>query len=184
MSEQSKVPIKIRKNPQKYLGPSQVPAVLGYDSFMNADELRDRIENGHVKIYTSAQRCGIRKESGVIQQYQNQTSDQVQKAHFIVDTNDCPRLGGIGDALVGTEGGLEVKCSGRSDVFMKYKIQAVCYMYLYHRRWWDIAVHNTGTEQTEYTRLYWVDFRDTWYNYWYPKIIEFCNETSWKKELR
>lgn len=180
--------------PQKYLGPSQVCTVLGYNNFQTTEELQDRIQHGYTVTPNPSLDFGQKYERAGIQAYIRATGHTVKRAGFAVDPQ-CGHFGGICDGLINDDpegpGGIEVKCTkGDPVVYVSHKIQAVCYMYLYRRAWWDIAVCQinvhpdtddaTGGIQSvrlAIKRIYWEDYKDTWEKKWYPKIRDFIRET-------
>lgn len=179
--------MKLFKKPQKYLGPSQVHTVLGYDNFMTTDELRDRMENGYtIEIAPdSPLRLGQKYERKCRGLYIRTTGIPVKRAQFI----SKGRLGGIADGLV-QDGGLEIKCqfNGRPPkVQFKHKVQAVTYMHLYDREWWDIMVCSIDTEKEDVQaiieRVYRTSYHETWTNKWYPCIIEYMDSVNWHTPL-
>jgi hypothetical protein len=101
------------------------------------------------------------------------------------------RFGGCGDGLIGENGGLEIKCQykgGRDPVvYIDYKLQAVSYMFLYKRQWWDIMVcsinHDDGVEVIV-ERIYWSNYEDKWTKEWYDEIKQFCQSVHWADKVR
>lgn len=173
-------PIMVRKKPQTYLGPSQVATILEKNPFTTPDELRANMEGGYLMEYTPSIKKGNQQEETILAQYRKATGNRTAKPKFVTD-NTCPRLGGIADALVGTDGGVEIKCSQRSTVYLRYKIQAVTYMYLYRRAWWDIVVATDNDIVIQ--RIHWKDYEQTWKTSWFPKIVLFCASVKWAKKV-
>ena len=177
-------PIMIQRRPATYLGPSQVAAVLGKDPFMESRLLKERMEQGYLQEETAALKRGRRYEKTILSLYSDQTGLVPLQARFVTDPH-TPRFGGIADALL-IGGGIEVKCSGgQPQVYETYRIQAVCYMFLYRRSWWDIVVCNPEVSSTLIIeRIHWRDYVDRWHNEWYPLIKEFINNVQWARPLR
>lgn len=174
------------KKPQKMLGPSQVSTVLGYNQFDTIDELRKRMENGYVREIKKNITAGLNDEPRCRSLYEKEYNTHVDRCPFVKDP-DC-RFGGCGDGLVGMDGGLEIKCQyqlGLHDpvIYFDHKIQAVAYMFLYKRQWWDIMVAKINKDvdsvQVVVERLYWSSYSDIWNNKWYPLIKDFCRSIKW-----
>lgn len=176
--------MKLFKKPQRYLGPSQVHTVLGYDNFSTPEELRDRMEHGYTMEITpdSPIKLGQKFERKCRGLYTRTTGTSVKRAHFV----SKGRLGGIADGLIADNGGLEIKCqfNGRPPkVQFKHKVQAVAYMFLYQREWWDIIVCSIDTEtedvQAVIERIYWNSYRKTWNEKWLPCVTTYVESVSW-----
>lgn len=171
--------------PQKMLGPSQVSVVLGYSPFLTASELRLRMEHGYEQDMTNEvfKEAGCKDEPRCRKLYTATYGLAVTKCPFVKDSQ-C-RFGGYGDGLIGKDGGLEIKCQYNKGpvMYFEYKVQAVAYMFLYKRQWWDIMVchidRNTDTADAIVERLYWKDYEQVWGDEWYPKIKEFCGSVKW-----
>jgi len=179
--------------PQKMLGPSQVSVVLGYSKFQTREELQNRIENGTTEQQhkNDPKYRGCTDEPKALSLYRKYTGDTVHRCAFAVDPHNR-RFGGIGDGLVGSDGGVEVKCQyGNRDpmVYMDHRIQAVCYMYLYRRPWWDIIVCSIAHNETQQSgnvsaiieRVYFADYQQIWDTEWYPAIRKFTDGIKWRR---
>lgn len=173
------------KRPQKMLGPSQVSTVLGYSRFDTPDVLRNKMENGYTREICSKRVSGTRDEPRCRALYTKETGNTVIKCHFVKDETLNKRFGGCGDGLVGENGGLEIKCqySGNEpNVYFDYKIQAIAYMYLYKRQWWDImvcSIDNNDSVNVVIERIYWNTYSQVWKEKWYPQIAAFCESIKW-----
>lgn len=173
------------KRPQKLLGPSQVSIVLGFSPFDTPDGLRDKLEHGYTRKVSTACQSGIRDEPRCRAHYIKTQGTPVRRCPFARDAN-C-RFGGCGDGLIGDDGGLEIKCQYQKGpgqgpkVYHDYKVQAVAYMYLYGRIWWDIMVCSINNNYCDAVieRVYWKDYAETWRKDWYPKIRKFCESVNW-----
>lgn len=181
--------MKLFKKPQRYLGPSQVHTALGYDNFMTPDELRERMEHGYVTDIqaNSPLKLGQRYEKKCRGLYTRTTGIPVQKARFTFKG----RLGGVADGLLCGNGGLEIKCqfNGRPPkVQFKHKVQAITYMYLYQREWWDIMVCSIDVETEDVKavieRVHWGSYLNTWTEKWLPQAISFMESVNWHDQSR
>jgi len=176
-------PIFVKKRAATLLGPSQVSAVIGCDPFMDAGTLKDRMENGYIQQQTTALQRGVQYESLLLSLYSHLCGLKPLKARFAIDPA-MPRFGGIADALISKDGGVEIKCcNGTPKVYDTYRIQAVCYMFLYQRGWWDIMVANPDTKENIVERLYWKDYAEQWSDSWYPQIRTFIATVKWARPL-
>lgn len=173
------------KRPQKMLGPSQVVTVLGYSPFQTAEQLKDQMENGYLRDICSKRTAGTRDESRCRTLYIKETGNKVKKCNFVKDQDLNGRFGGCGDGLVDNDGGLEIKCQYTGQVpklYFSYKLQAVAYMYLYKRQWWDImvcSIDSNDKAQVIIDRIYFKDYEQSWNNAWYPSICKFCYSVKW-----
>lgn len=174
------------KRPQKMLGPSQVSAALGYSKFDTPETLRKKLEEGYTREIRSSLSAGRRDEPRCRALYARETGAQVHRGRFMIDPHNS-RFGGICDGLIGKDGGVEIKCQygtmEQPRVYFDYKLQAVAYMYLYGREWWDILVCRIDTEdnvRVVIERLYWSSYQDKWENHWYPQICQFTAGVQWK----
>jgi hypothetical protein len=178
------------KNPQKFLGPSQVATVLGYNNYETMKDLRIKMEQGYTQPIKDCMRAGVKHESSCRTLYARETSLKVRKAPFVVDPL-CSRLGGIADGLIGKDGGLEIKCQySKPDqppcMYFSYKIQSVVYMYLYKRDWWDIMVckvKDGADVNAIIERVYFADYENAWKK-WYPLICAFIESVKWHDLLK
>jgi hypothetical protein len=178
------------KRPQKMLGPSQVATVLGYSNFDTPDELRHKMENGYTREICPKRNAGTRDEPRCRARYQSDTGSRVLRAPFVKDgagagavAGSVSRFGGCGDGLIGKDGGLEIKCQygdREPTVYFSHRVQAVAYMYLYKRQWWDIMVCSIRGE-TVVERIYWADYVGVWDSKWYPAIASFCESVNWAR---
>lgn len=196
---------------QKYLGPSQVHTALGYNKYEEPTKLKQKIEKGYDRktvcsIYTE---LGKKYELDILKLYykeQRRTTKQpirINKAKFAA----VDRLGGFADGIVHGDpegvGGVEIKCQFtpeeeatsethfRPNIKLNYRLQAICYMFLYNLPWWDIVcckmVMNCDNHpiscNVEIERLYWKSYKEQWYTYWYPQLLEFIEDTEWQRKL-
>lgn len=184
---------------QKYLGPSQVPTVLGLNKFETIRDLRDKLSNGYDKGDSRFSSLGKKYESLVLGHYYKYIKSEsigdiiVRKARFA----NKGKLGGFADGLVSGDpdgpGGVEIKCqftklTEPSYISMVYKIQAICYMYLYNCKWWDIACcklildDNDNLQQANLNveRIYFADYSRSWIGY-LKQINNFIETVDWKK---
>lgn len=177
----------------KYLGPSQVSTVLGYNKFQTAQQLADNICNGTKSKDTKFTRKGRQYESKVIKEY--------RKHHLNLRVrSDAPfrsksGIGGFADALVFDDhegnGGLEVKCQFKSEdcssvpvIYFNYKLQCLAYMYIYNCNWWDLACcriildeeDNPVNMHIKVNRIYAKDFKNKWIKDWLPRLKIFIDE--------
>lgn len=175
------------RRPQKMLGPSQVSVVLGFNKFQTVEQLKDRIENGYIRDMCKKRTAGTKDEERCRALYAKETNNRVYKCPFISDKECMNRFGGCGDGLVGNNGGVEIKCQyGERDpvIYFDHRVQAVAYMFLYEREWWDIivcSIRSDDSVEAIVDRIYWKDYNETWTNKWYPTIKQFCQSVDWKK---
>jgi predicted phage-related endonuclease len=180
-------PPKRLKKYRKYLGPSQFAVVLGLDDYQTAESLKDEIENGYVPSSTYATQYGNDNESIAIYYYQKLYNVATQKPLFVVDMNN-KHIGGICDALIDEETGLEIKCHIKDEnlltkIPMKYLLQLAGYMYLYKRKKWILmsATFNGDKTLNKYVvhTVTWDQVKDQWEQLWYPKIIQYVDAVKW-----
>jgi predicted phage-related endonuclease len=175
------------KKYRKYLGPSQYAIALGLDEYQTAETLRSEIENGYVPSDSYATRFGNDNESVAKYFYQKIFGRVIDCASFMVD-KDQKRFGGICDGLIGADTGIEIKCHVRDEnllkkIPLKYLIQLAGYMYLYKRSKWILmsCIFNTDQTVKKYVihEVTWSQVEKQWTEEWYPKLIEFVNQTKW-----
>lgn len=178
--------------PKKCIGPSQLAVVLGIsERFCTRNLLKTRLENGYMQDSpTDAMQFGIDHEQVARNFYQKHHKITVQKANFVRGAyfNKNYRLVGIADGLVGSNGGIEIKCHMNKDVCHKipsyYMTQIVAYMFLYKRQWWDFvscSFTDGKLKKCKIIRVYWKNHQNTWFQDWYPKIIEFIKSVKWQQ---
>lgn len=179
-------PCKKVKKYRKFIGPSQMAIVLGLDEYQTIDQLKDEIENGYVPSSNFATQYGNENESIAIYYYQKLKGVNTQKPRFIVDDMN-PHIGGICDALIDNETGLEIKCHVREQNLlnklpMKYLIQMAGYMYLYKRKKWILmsCCFNNDKTLNKYAlfEVTWDEVKEKW-NEWYQIITKFVSEVHW-----
>lgn len=179
-------PRKIKKYRQ-YLGPSQFACVLGLDQYQTADEMQSEIENGYEPTGNYATNMGNNQESIALYYYQKIYGDKITRPQFVTDQQN-PRIGGISDALLDTDTGLEIKCHVKRDnvltqIPIRYLIQMAGYMHLYQRKKWILMSCYFGKDQKlEYYAVHevtWDQVKDRWETEWYPRLVEFVNMVKW-----
>lgn len=174
----------------KYLGPSQVPTVLGYNKFQTAEQLADNIRNSTKDKDTIFTCKGRYYEHSIVRQYRKHHPDVHVNPN--VPFRSKSGIGGFADALVSGDpegdGGLEVKCQfkynrERSEpvIYFSYKLQCLAYMYIYNRNWWDLACCRIILDEQDkpvnmhvkVERVYASDFRNKWIRDWLPQLKQF-----------
>lgn len=172
---------------RKFIGPSQMGTIIGVDEFNNVTQLKDEIENGYVPNSNYATQYGINFESIAIYYYQKLTNTITKKPKFVVDQLN-KHVGGICDAIIDDDTGLEIKCHVKEENMLdklptKYLIQITGYMYLYNRKNWVLMSCCFNDDKTlkkyKLFKVTWDDVKDRWNNDWYPSIIQFVNSTKW-----
>lgn len=148
--------------------------VLGIsERFCTSALLKNRLEKGYMQeVPTDAMQFGIDNEQIARYFYQKYRKVNVKKADFVrgVCVNGKCRLVGIADGLIGTDGGIEIKCHMNKDVCHTipsyYMTQVVAYMFLYKRQWWDFvscSFIDGKLKKCKIIRVYWKNHRDTWF---------------------
>ena len=175
--------------PKRCIGPSQIGTVLGLNKWKDAATLKHELENGYYQVIRPCMTFGIEKESTAVRFYTKQTSNKVTKANF-KRAISC-RLIGIADGLIGSDGGLEVKCHMNGRVLDKipdnYLVQVVAYMFLYKRSWWHFMscgfdcsnLSKPHLVKCHIHKIYWKNHSNRWYKEWYPQIKKFINDVNW-----
>lgn len=171
--------------PKKCVGPSQLSSILGFNKWCDRSTLKKKLEEGYWDDSNERTDFGCQNESVVRAFYERYKKVTVQEAPFVRGCNG--RLVGKGDGLVGTDGGLEIKCHFTGDVLDTippyYMIQIVAYMFLYKRSWWDFmscSFQDGKLKKCKIIRVYWKNHMRTWENEWYPAIVTFIREVKWK----
>lgn len=183
MSEVSKTFISAKK----CVGPSKIASILGYDRWCNRETLKNRLENGYWSENKECLTFGNDKEPIARMFYEKYKNCRVSEAPF--ERDKTRRLVGKSDGLIGTDGGLEIKCHFNGKTLKSipdyYMTQVVAYMFLYKRTWWDFmscAFTDDGKlRKCNITRVYWKNHKDTWFREWYPEILKFIEEVKWAK---
>jgi len=172
---------------RKYIGPSQFATVLGLNEYQTPEALKNEIENGYVPTDTYATQFGNDHECVAIYYYQKLYNICVHKASFVVD-GENGRIGGIADALIDDNTGLEIKCHVGEDNLLtklpiKYLIQVTGYMYLYKKEKWVLMSATFHSDHTLHKYVIhvikWEQVKTKWEKEWYPKIIKYINELQW-----
>ena len=182
-------PLKKLKKYRKYVGPSQMATILNLDPYMTREQLKDEYENGYVIQEKSATQFGIDHEDTAIYYYQKLYHVTVKKPRFMVDVNN-PQIGGIADALIDEQTGLEIKCHVTEhnlltdkELPLKVLIQVAGYLYLYQRSKWIVmsCIFNPDNTLNKYTvhEVTWNQVKDRWNQDWYPTITQFTQEIKW-----
>ena len=177
---------------RKYLGPSEIPVILGCP-YSTPAELREKLENPTVFKSTPKIRMGMKLEKDMLQKYSS-TINSKSKLNIKFKSHD--RLGGRADGIY-DDGqvirGVEIKCQfvtsddNNDDpvIYDSYVQQSVAYMFLYQLEHWDVFCVrvNTDTKKSKILlkRLKWKDYEQTWRTNWYPKIKAFTDNVNWKK---
>lgn len=174
--------------PAKMLGPSNVGTVLGLNPWRTVDQLRCDMENGYTVNDTQNEfMCaGTRDESTVKALYTRETGRKIHSAGFRTDEKNS-RFGGCADGLLRGGGGIEIKCRYGTSINVAVRdidvVQAVSYMYLYGKRWWDIVIYHAsaGGGKMTIATVHWDDYADSWKTVWYPAICEFIASVKWNR---
>jgi hypothetical protein len=173
------------KKARKMVSPSDICTILGKSIFDTPESLKKKMENGYNIKITNKITSGIRHEPKCIALYEKETKNKIIKPKFVKSPINL-RFGGIADGLVGSDGGLEIKCQYGKDkpiLHDSYIYQSIGYLYLYQRKWWDIMVLSIDEhENVNYMlqRIKWEDYENKWNDTWYPKILKFSNSVNWK----
>jgi len=175
--------------PKGNIGVSQFAAALGLsDKFLTADQLKDQIENGYYREPNAATDFGHCKEESARKYYEKIKKCQVVKARY-KSFDQCSRLMGICDGLIGENGGLEIKCHYNytyplQNVPIYYLVQVAGYLYLYNRDWFDFmsCCFDEKGEIKSYNiiRISKDEVKDQWEENWFPKLIQYTNSINWK----
>jgi hypothetical protein len=180
-------PSKKFKRYRKFVGPSQFATITGDDEYQTAEQLKIEIENGYLPSDTYATCFGNEFESIAIYYYQKLNTVTVKKPSFVTDEK-YPRIGGIADAIIDDDTGLEIKChisekNLLTKLPLKFLIQVTGYLYLYKKKKWILmsCIFNDDKTLKKYTifDIYWKDVEERWNNEWYPKITQFINNVTW-----
>lgn len=173
------------KRVRKYVGPSQMATILGLNPYQTREQLMDEFLNGYTNQEKISTQFGNDHESTAIYYYQKLTQVATTKPSFIVDPHN-PKIGGIADALIDDQTGLEIKCHVAErnlltgSLPLTYLIQVAGYMYLYQRSKWVLmsCIFHPDHTLDKYTlhEVTWEQVRDRWTLDWYPKITQFTQE--------
>lgn len=176
------------KKYRKYIGPSQISIALDLDDYQTSEQLKDEIENGYIPSSTYATNFGNEKESIALYYYQKLYNVKTTKPQFVVDRHNR-RIGGIGDALIDKDIGLEIKCHVKDDNLLKnlpikYLCQCAGYMYLYNRKEWRVmsCVFRKDCTLSKYTifTVRWSDVEKKWTTEWYPKLVKYIDQLRFR----
>ncbi len=175
------------KKQRKFLGPAQMGAVLGYDNYLSANDVRDEIENGYEVSGNYATSYGQSHEDIALYYYQKLYEVEIEKAQFVVDPTNR-KIGGICDGLIGNDTGIEIKCHIGKEPLMflpnKFLVQLSAYMYLYGRTKWLLfsCCFNPDHSLAKYNlfEVDWSQVSQRWINDWKPKLDNFVNHVKWQ----
>src|SRR6185312_1102384 len=155
---------------RKFIGPSQISTALGVDEYQSAEDLKKEIEEGYIPYDTYATTHGKTHESIALYYYQKLHKVKISPAKFTVDTIN-KRIGGIGDGLINSDVGIEIKCHVSEKNLLrklplKYLIQMAGYMYLYKRKKWVLmsCAFNKDHTLSKYKifEVTWDEVKDSW----------------------
>ena len=173
--------------PKKNIGPSQFAAALGLNKFLDSSTLRHRLEKGYISDPLPCLEFGKQHEKLAKYYYQKLSGNRIKPSKFVKDQH-CPHIIGICDGLIGSDGGIEIKCHYGKEFPLKtvpiyYLIQVAGYLYLYDRKWWDFmscCFSPSGELMTcRIIRVNWDDIKDAWNDEWYPAIVDFVQSVHW-----
>ena len=169
------------------IGPSQFATVLGFDEYQTPEQFKIEIENGYLPQQSYATNFGCRNEEIALYYYQKLFNVHIQKPAFVMDPNNS-RIGGICDALLDGETGLEIKTHVKdenllTELPLKFLLQMTGYMYLYHRQKWVLmsCIFNADHTIKKYNifTTTWDQVKDRWENQWYPQLQQYIAEAHW-----
>lgn len=175
------------KKYRKMIGPSQFATVLGFDEYQTPEQFKIEIENGYLPQQSYATNFGCQHEEIALYYYQKLFNVNIQKPTFVMDPKNR-RMGGICDALIDTETGLEIKTHVKdenllTELPLKFLLQMTGYMYLYHRKKWVLmsCIFNEDHTIKKYTifTTTWDQVKDRWENQWYPQLQQYIGEAHW-----
>lgn len=177
----------------KYLGPSQVSTVLGYNKFQTAEQLAESIKAGTKDRDTKFTVKGRKYEHKIVREYRSHHPEL--KVNAEVPFRHKSGIGGFADALIYGDpegnGGLEVKCQFKYDmnyseprIYFGYKLQCLAYMYIYNCDWWDLACCRIILDEDEkpinmhikIERIHARDFKNKWIRDWLPQLKQFISD--------
>jgi len=173
------------KRYRKFLGPTQFASCIGYDRYLSSDQLRQEIEHGYMYTDTPCLQFGQNHECVALYYYSKMFKTEIVRPRFIVDPKNS-RIGGIGDGLIGSDCGIEVKCHVGTrplkTIPYKYLIQIAGYLYLYKRSKWILFSCTFNSDHTlgkyKIFEITWDMVKDRWERDWYPQINNFLSKVT------